>query len=216
LQEVLKLNDFIGIIKLAGSEIEKNKELLSSLDSVIGDGDHGTTISTAFSKIDKELSEKSYNNLTELLKSIGNIFITSIGGTTGPIFGYIFIGMGNAVNYVNDGGINLNGIYQMLSGALNKVMSIGKANPGDKTLVDTLDYAVKSLEESVEKKLGLIEGLKNMADDAKKGAEATKNMIATKGRARYLGERSIGYQDAGATSVSIILNSFYKYCQNNK
>lgn len=104
----------------------------------------------------------------------------------------------------------------MLSAALQKVTSIGKANPGDKTLVDTLNAAVSSLKESVEKNMELSEGIKAMAVEAQKGAESTKDMVATKGRARYLGERSLGYQDAGATSVFIILNAFNIYLQNSQ
>ncbi len=216
MKKVLKLDDFINILKIANTEIEKNKEYLSNLDSVIGDGDHGITISTAFSKINNEISSKSFSSIPELLKFIGNLFITSIGGTTGPIFGYIFIGMSTTLNDTATKEVSLSEFYHMLSDALQKVISIGKANPGDKTLVDTLNAAVNSLKDSVDKNMEMPEGIKAMADEARKGAESTKNMVATKGRARYLGERSIGYQDAGATSVSIILNAFDIYLQNNK
>jgi dihydroxyacetone kinase-like protein len=216
LQNVLKLNDFIEIINIANTEIDKNKEYLSNLDSVIGDGDHGITISTAFSKISREISSKNFDSISDLLKFIGNLFITSTGGTTGPIFGYIFIGMSSPLAGINKDEVALSEFYNMLSSAFQKVTAIGKASPGDKTLVDTLNAAVLSLKESVEKNMDMAEGIKAMAAEAQKGAESTKNMIAVKGRARYLGERSLGYQDAGATSVSIILNAFNIYLQNNQ
>ncbi|MDD3521094.1 MAG: dihydroxyacetone kinase subunit DhaL [Actinomycetota bacterium] len=214
MQNILNIDDFIAIIKIASKEIDKNKEYLSNLDSVIGDGDHGTTISTAFTKINKELASKNFTSIPDLLKFIGNLFITSIGGTTGPIFGYIFIGMASELSDLKYEEVSLSEFYHMLSGALQKVVSIGKANPGDKTLVDTLNAAVNSLRNSVEKNIKMSEGIRIMAAEAQKGAESTKDMIAVKGRARYLGERSIGHQDAGATSVSIILNAFNIYLQS--
>ncbi len=216
MQNVFKLNDFIEILKIADTEIDKNKQYLSNLDSVIGDGDHGITISTAFSKINNEISSRNFDSIPDLFKFVGNLFITSIGGTTGPIFGYIFIGMASSLIENKKDEVSLSEFYNMLSAALQKVTSIGKANPGDKTLVDTLNAAVSSLKESVEKNMELSEGIKAMAVEAQKGAESTKDMVATKGRARYLGERSLGYQDAGATSVFIILNAFNIYLQNSQ
>lgn len=97
MQNVFKLNDFIEILKIADTEIDKNKQYLSNLDSVIGDGDHGITISTAFSKINNEISSRNFDSIPDLFKFVGNLFITSIGGTTGPIFGYIFIGMASSL-----------------------------------------------------------------------------------------------------------------------
>ncbi len=214
MKNMLELEDFINVIKIAEKEITKNKEYLSNLDSVIGDGDHGTTISGAFIKISKELSKKNFSTISELLRFIGNLFINTTGGTTGPIFGYMFIGMSLPLNSLKKNEVTLSDYSQMLTSALDKVTSIGKANPGDKTLVDTLNAAASSLKKSVEQNILFEDALKKMAEDAQKGAESTKNMIAKKGRARYLGERSLGHQDAGATSVSIILSAFYKYLQN--
>jgi dihydroxyacetone kinase-like protein len=106
--------------------------------------------------------------------------------------------------------ISADDLCLMFTDSLNKIMKIGGAKPGDKTMVDALYPAINSLKESISQKLSLKDSLELMLEAAKKGAESTKEMVAVKGRARYLGERSLGYQDAGATSVYIIIGTFFE------
>jgi dihydroxyacetone kinase-like protein len=214
LKNYLDLNDFKEIIVLINSIIDENKEYLSQLDSVIGDGDHGITISSGFKDTIEKMKEKQFESISELLIFVGNNFMATVGGTTGPIFGYLFLEMGRTQES-NKEKINLNDLFIMFSQSLNKIMKIGGAKPGEKTMVDTLNSAVNSLNDSVKNNDNLEIALKKMNEAAKKGLESTKNMVATKGRARYLGERSIGYQDAGATSTYFILSAFSKILEKN-
>jgi len=209
LKNYLDLEDFKKIIFRINENVEKNIEYLSKLDSVIGDGDHGITISSGFRSTVEKISEKDFTSISEFLKFVGNNFMSTIGGTTGPIFGYLFSEMGKTAEGLNEK-ISPDDLCLMFTNSLNKIMKIGGAKPGDKTMIDALYPAINSLKESISQKLSFKNSLDLMAEAAKKGAELTKEMIAIKGRARYLGERSLGYQDAGATSTYIIISAFFE------
>jgi dihydroxyacetone kinase-like protein len=209
LKNYLDLEDLKKIIFRINENIRKNIEYLSKLDSVIGDGDHGITISSGFRNTAEKISEKDFNSISEFLKFVGNNFISAVGGTTGPIFGYLFSEMGKTAEGLAEK-ISADDLCLMFTDSLNKIMKIGGAKPGDKTMVDALYPAINSLKESISQKLSLKDSLELMLEAAKKGAESTKEMVAVKGRARYLGERSLGYQDAGATSVYIIIGTFFE------
>jgi dihydroxyacetone kinase len=128
-----------------------------------------------------------------------------MGGASGPIFGSIFIAMANEADKKDS--IGLDDLSSMFSAALDKVKAIGGAEAGDKTLVDSLIPAVDSLKDSASKKLTLKQAIGLAGSSALEGAQSTKEMIAKKGRSRYLGERSLGYQDAGATTMYLIIKS---------
>lgn len=209
MKDYLNLEDFKKIIMLINKIIEENKEYLSKLDSVIGDGDHGITISSGFKDTVEKIKEKEFQSVSDLLKFVGNNFMSTVGGTTGPIFGYLFSEMGKADESKKEK-ISLNDLYIMFSQSLNKIMKIGGAKRGEKTMIDALYPAVNSLNDSVNKNISLKDALEQMALSAKRGSESTKEMVATKGRARYLGERSVGFQDAGATSTYFIINAFFE------
>ncbi|MBN1691267.1 MAG: dihydroxyacetone kinase subunit L [Dehalococcoidia bacterium] len=214
MKEDLKLNDFRNIF-LAGREtLTANRNYLCELDSVIGDGDHGITISSGFEKIVKTIEGRDFTDSAELLKAAGASFMSTVGGTTGPIFGYLFIEMGNKLKEISKGEtitVGTDEFYIMAEAAMEKIMKLGGAKPGDKTMIDALYPAVNSLQQSVKERLALGQAFSLMAEAALSGAQSTKNLIAGKGRARYAGERAIGYQDAGATSLYLILNEFNKY-----
>ena len=209
MKEELDLKDFKKIINSINDAIQENKIHLSGLDSFIGDGDHGITLSRGFLAVMDKIKLEDPSNISDLLKTTGRALIVTIGGVAGPIFGTLFTEMGKAVDS-DKKSVGVQDLYLMFSSSLNKIMALGGAKPGEKTMVDALYPAVENLKESAEKKLSLKDSFNNMTRAAKEGAQSTSNMVATKGRARYLGERSIGYEDAGANSIYFILNAIYK------
>lgn len=214
MKEKLELDDFKNIIIAISKTITGNRNYLCELDSVIGDGDHGITITSGFEKIVKTIGDKDFTDSAELLKAAGSSFMATVGGTTGPIFGYLFIEMGNKLKELSKGEnipVGTDEFYIMAEAAMEKIMKLGGAKPGDKTMIDALYPAVNSLQQSAKEKLSLSAAFKLMAAAALSGAETTKELIAAKGRARYAGERAKGYQDAGATSLYLILNEFNIY-----
>jgi len=209
IKEFLNLDDFINIFKKVNEIIQENKIELSKLDSVIGDGDHGITIAKGFESAIEKISANKPTNISELLKAVGNTITITIGGVAGPIFGTMFSEMGRKLpnDKVSVDVVDLN---EMFSAALEKIMKLGGAKPGEKTMVDALYPAVQCLKESEGKMKNIKEVFKEMALSAKKGAEMTKNMIALKGKSSYSKERSLGYEDAGANTVYLILKGFYE------
>jgi len=202
----LNIDYFTRFLNIATKNLDINKNFLCELDSMIGDGDHGITVLKGFKNAQKKIKELKPNNISEFFKIIGKTLITSIGGTTGPIFGSFFIEFGNCL-IPEKREIDLKDLSIMFSNGLEKLKKIGGASPGDKTVVDTIHPVVKALVEAIRRGYSLKSTLGILEEAARKGSESTKYMIAKKGRARYLGERSIGYQDAGATSMYLIIKA---------
>lgn len=204
----LGLDDFTRSIHCISNAIQENKGYLTKLDSFIGDGDHGSTIARGFTKVVEKIRKDKPESISELLKDTGFTLITSMGGASGPLFGTFFTEMSKEAE--GKDAIGLRDFYAMISNALAKISRLGGAKPGDKTMVDSLGPAVKSLGVSLDRGQGIERALKNMSMASKRGAASTKDMIAKKGRSRYHGKRSIGYQDAGATTIYLIINAIYK------
>jgi len=205
----LYFEDFKKIINNINNTLQENKMFLSQLDSVIGDGDHGVSIAKGFLNAMSEINEQNPSNISDLLKLTGNSIAVIIGGVTGPIFGIFFSEMGRAIGPEKEA-VGINDLYLMFSQSLDKIMKVGGAKPGNKTMVDALDPAVTALKKAAENNLPIKDGLSAMVSAAKSGAVSTKDMIATKGRARYSGSRSIGYEDAGANTVYLIIKAIYE------
>ena len=175
---------------------------LNELDRAIGDADHGTNMSRGMETaltipIDADMSP------TDSLKRVGMALVSTIGGASGPLFGTFFLRVGQ--NWQSPP--TADGVAVALRSALDGVMSRGKAVEGDKTMVDAIAPAVASLEDSARQQLPLREALELGARAADEGARATLEMLARRGRASYLGERSIGHLDPGAVSSALILAS---------
>jgi phosphoenolpyruvate---glycerone phosphotransferase subunit DhaL len=207
-KDSISLDDFKNIFTEIRKDIELNIQYLCELDSVIGDGDHGTTIAKGFNNAIKQIEIEKPDNIKDLFLVAGNAIIDLVGGVTGVVFGSMFTSMADAVTE-NTTSVDIKGLVEMFDKGLDNSINIGKgAKPGEKTMVDALNPAVLSLKKSFSENKPLEEALKAMSIAADEGALSTKDMIATKGRARYLGERSIGYQDPGATSIAIIIKAF--------
>ncbi|MFW6181717.1 MAG: dihydroxyacetone kinase subunit DhaL [Spirochaetota bacterium] len=186
------------------ASIEENKAWLSEIDGAVGDGDHGINMSKGLSQV-KEKLDTVPDNTSEALNFVGMSLMTNIGGAMGPIYGTFFMRMSKAVKGKTE--LQKEDLRAMLAGALEGVKQRGKAEVGDKTLIDTLDAALRALEQALERGEGFDGAVDAMIGGAQEGMEATKDMVAKKGRSSRLGERSRGTIDAGAASCYLILKA---------
>lgn len=193
------MTDRVKIIKemrAVATDLVSREEELCKLDSYVGDGDHGVTIRKGFSNVLKGL-ELPASSIEEVFTHCSDAILDSMGGAIGPIFASIFMGFAMASTGKEE--IQLNDWGLLFSKALEVVQTTGGAQPGDRTLVDTLNAAVEAFKDIDGKSAA--EVWKTVEEKAKEGALSTKNMRAKKGRARYLGDKSVGYVDAGSMSM---------------
>ena len=192
------------------SALQEHKDYLSEIDGKIGDGDHGINMNKGFSLCAKRLTGKE--NLSRAMETLGDILLTEIGGSMGPIYGSFFEGMSEATA---DAGVIDKKIFgEMLSAGLAGIRELVPTNIGDKTLLDALIPAVDAYRSAVTAGDSFETALDKTAAAAEAGKDATKNMIAKVGRASRLGERSRGVLDAGAASCALIINSLCKTSKN--
>lgn len=185
--------------------IAENKKRLTQLDAEIGDADHGVNMNRGFKKVMDQLPGVVDKDIGNILKTTGMALISSVGGAGGPLYGTLFMRAGMAVDGKHE--LTNEDMAALLEAALNGAVQRGKAEPGDKTMVDALTPAVEAFKEAIEAGDDTETALNKMADAAEEGMEATIPMVAKKGRASYLGERSAGHQDPGATSSYLILKA---------
>ena len=185
--------------------IEENKKHLTQLDAEIGDADHGVNMNRGFKKVMDQLPGVVDKDIGNILKTTGMALISSVGGAGGPLYGTLFMRAGMAVDGKHE--LTDEDLAALLEAALNGVVQRGKAEPGDKTMVDALTPAADAFREAIEAGDDTETALNKMADAAEEGMEATIPMVAKKGRASYLGDRSAGHQDPGATSSYLILKA---------
>ena len=212
-KEVITKDDLVKMVALIYKTIDGQKEALSKLDTEIGDGDHGFSIANGFRHFYEKLEEYAQLDIGQFLKKGGFELIKNVGGAAGAVFGTFFTGQASFYDK-NLGGkesLDLQDIAQMFSEALAQIKKRGNAKPGDKTMVDALQPAVESLSESASSGVKLADAFERAAKEADEGAERTRDMVATRGRAKNLGERSIGYMDPGAKTISVIIKTIAGY-----
>lgn len=182
----------------------ENKTYLTELDSAIGDADHGINMERGFKKVLTQLPGVADSDIGNILKTTGMALISSVGGAGGPLYGTLFMRAGMSLSGKQE--LTAEDMVVMLQAAVEGVVQRGKANLGDKTMVDALTPAVEAFKVTVETNGGdIVEGMQHAVAAAEQGMKDTIPMLAKKGRASYLGERSIGHQDPGATSSYLIL-----------
>jgi dihydroxyacetone kinase-like protein len=210
---VLNQEDFIEIFLRLSHTFETNSQYLSELDTGIGDGDHGFSMAKGFHEIAEKINAFSDLPIGQVFRKAGFILINSIGGAAGAVFGTFFLGLASCCEGQLEGkeSLNLMDLVQMMQEALRQVEKRGNALPGDKTMLDALEPAVNALMIASQDNLTLNEAFQNAAQAAWNGAKATKAMQARRGRARNLGERSIGFMDPGAMSIFLILKTISGY-----
>jgi phosphoenolpyruvate---glycerone phosphotransferase subunit DhaL len=184
--------------------IQDNKQYLSDIDGLIGDGDHGINMNKGFTMSRDEL-EKNPGDLAHSAKVLSKILIMKIGGSMGPLYGKMFKGFASELEGKSEIGIEEFG--NSLNAMLLAIQSISPAQPGDKTLIDTLHPAVLAYQKAADEGKTFSEALIEMKNAAIEGRDSTKDMAARLGRASRLGERSRGVPDAGATSCCLILET---------
>jgi phosphoenolpyruvate---glycerone phosphotransferase subunit DhaL len=185
--------------------IEEQKAYLSELDGAIGDGDHGVNMAKCFREVKKKLSTNQGKDVQSILRDVGMVVLNSVGGAMGALYGTFFLKLAQEAGGKPE--LHLGDFVRMFQVAEKGILDIGKAKLGDKTLIDTLSPAVRCLENAEKESRSLSEALVDFQESAKKGMESTKEMVAKTGRASRLGERTLGHQDAGATSCYLILRS---------
>ena len=183
--------------------IAEHKEMLTELDSAIGDADHGINMHRGMSAVVTTLESESPGRPSELFKRTGMTLVSTVGGASGPLYGTAFLRMSATVGDAEE--LDGNDLAKMLRAALEGVVQRGKASPGDKTMLDALGPAVEALESAIADGQPLAEALDAAVRAAEEGRAKTIPMVARKGRASYLGERSAGHQDPGATSVTLLV-----------
>lgn len=188
--------------------IIESKPYLTEVDSKIGDGDHGIGMAGGMQKAKEELRlKKPFTDINGIFKTTGMAMLNSMGGASGVIFGSMFLGGIKGKESIT--ALSSSVLAELMRGSLTAIMQRGKAQVGDKTMVDALAPAVEALEESRGEDLET--ALEKAVQAAEWGVEETKKYVAKFGRAKSLMERAVGYQDAGATSVSIIFQAMYEY-----
>ncbi|WP_437717463.1 dihydroxyacetone kinase subunit DhaL [Sorangium sp. So ce448] len=200
-------------IERAADVMEREKVLLTELDAAIGDSDHGTNMARGFTAARVRLGSLDHGDVGALLKGVGMILLSTVGGASGPLYGTLFRDAGQRA--AGAAALDLAALAGCLEAGLDGVRRRGKASPGDKTMVDALSPAVDALKAALSApaptgepaRSPLMDGLARAAEAAQAGALATVPLIARKGRASYLGERSAGHQDPGAASCSLLLRS---------
>lgn len=193
----------IEILKQIGEQIQMEKDFLTELDNVIGDGDHGINMARGFKEVEKKLADLSGKDIGSILKAVGMTLVSTVGGASGPLYGTAFMKAGAAVGEKNE--MDGNDFIAALEAAIGGIEMRGKAHEGEKTMLDALIPALNAIKKSYEENNDFKAALTSGVDAAEKGVEYTKTIIATKGRASYLGERSLGHQDPGATSSCLML-----------
>ena len=185
--------------------VTENRDHLTELDAAIGDADHGLNMDRGMKAVVAALDAGTPATTGALFSKVGMTLVSTVGGASGPLFGTLFLRIGGSLGD-NETSTPLE-VAAALRAGLGGVVDRGKAGPGDKTMYDALAPAVDALDKALAEGTGLAAGLKHARDAAAAGRDATTPMLARKGRASYLGERSVGHQDPGATTVALLLEA---------
>lgn len=176
-------------IELFGEKVTENKETLNKLDTAIGDGDHGSNLTRGANAVKEKMTETEYDSLNKIFQDVGMTMVSKVGGASGPLYGTAFIEMAKKANETED-------IAEIVKAGLDGIQKRGKADVGEKTMVDEWSPIVEHLQNNT------------LSEDIiKESLEKTKEMKATKGRASYLGDRSIGHIDPGAQSSAYLFET---------
>lgn len=194
--------------------IDKKKLYLCDLDTAIGDGDHGLNLSKGFNSTEEKIKNISANDIGNILKVTGMTLVETVGGASGPLYGAAFLKASTVVDKKSN--IDINDFLNILTEALNEIKIRGKSAEGEKTIIDTLSPVVHELKKDLEERKDLNYIFENIKYIARKGMESTRDIVAKKGRASYLKERSIGHKDPGATSMYYVLEAICEHVLSKK
>ena len=191
-------------IEKIAEKIRENKDFLTELDREIGDADHGVNMARGFSAVEEKLP-KDETDIGVMLKKTGMTLLSTVGGASGPLYGTAYMEAGKVAAGKTE--ITAEDFGAMLAAAIAGIQKRGKAERGEKTMLDSLLPAYDAYMAKVSEGADIVAALDAACEEAEKGIEFTKTIRATKGRASYLGDRSIGHQDPGATSATLTLET---------
>lgn len=192
------LADFAGVIS-------ENAEYLTDLDRAIGDGDHGSNMARGTSKVAALAENDEFDDTSAYLKKVGMALVSNVGGAAGPLYGTFFLRVAGTLTGRDD--IDAAAFGEALHAGVGGVLARGKAEVGDKTMFDAWSPALSAYDEAVSGGADLAGALSAAVEAARQGRDSTTDLVARKGRASYLGDRSKGHQDPGATSTVMLLES---------
>ncbi|MEA1884016.1 MAG: dihydroxyacetone kinase subunit DhaL [Thermotogota bacterium] len=199
---------FLNMLAFLADDIIKNEQYFCDLDSVAGDGDFGSSIAKGFKEVEAKWHSLNQDDIGSIMRSSSMIIMEKCGGASGPIWGKAFLMAGRSAKGKQE--MDLTDLSDFFQGLVDGVQKAGKAQLGDKTLLDSLIPFTESLKKGAESDACLETAIQEAVKKAEEGAESTKTIIASKGRARYLGERSLGAYDAGAKAVSVLMSDLYQ------
>jgi dihydroxyacetone kinase-like protein len=210
----IKINskDYVKYIEKVTKRIEENKDYITDLDSITGDGDHWVNINMGFQKLVENKESLENMGLSQMFKQIGMLLMSTIGGSSGVLYGSAYIRASQTIGDNTEMDINL--LCEVLESKLNAIMERGNAKPGYKTMVDTLYVATKEFREALENGLDDEEALKKLKQGAIDGMNSTKDMEAVRGRAYYQANKGVGHLDPGAVTMSYQIEELVDYLCN--
>lgn len=193
----------IEIIKAMGAKIDEEKDFLTKLDQPIGDSDHGINMARGFGEVEKKLPTLEDKDIGTVLKNVGMTLVSTVGGSAGPLYGTAFMKAGMVAAGKSE--ISIDEFLQIMEVAVEGVGQRGKSTTEEKTMLDAMVPSLEAMKSEAENTQNAKQVVEAGVKAAWAGVEHTKDLIATKGRASYVGERAIGHQDPGATSYSYML-----------
>lgn len=199
------LSAFQAWVAQSARLLHEQAEHLTDLDRAVGDGDHGTNVDRGFSASAELAEGEEFASIDTYLKKVGMTLVSTVGGASGPLYGTFFLRMAGPLSATVDAGTRELG--QALRAGVEGIVARGKAERGDKTMYDAYAPALVAFDEAAAAGRTLAECLELAADAADQGRDATTDMVARKGRASYLGERSVGHIDPGASSAALVLRA---------
>lgn len=192
-------------LRAIGDTIRDNRDFLTELDAAIGDSDYGINMARGFEAVEKKLEDMDTEDVGALLKSVGMTLVSTVGGSAGPLYGSLFMKMGQAA--AGQAEVTAALFLTMLQAGIEAVRQRGRSTVEEKTMLDALCPALAAMERAQQAGRSARDMLAAGAQAAEAGVAHTKEIVATKGRASYLGERSLGHQDPGATSSALMLKT---------
>jgi dihydroxyacetone kinase-like protein len=199
------IDELIGWLRRFSELVIKNQAELTRLDSAIGDADHGINMARGVTAVIDKLAGHQPTRINDLFKTVAMTLVTSVGGASGPLYGTFFLRFASAAGPVTE--LDTEALDAALRAGLAGIVERGKASAGDKTMVDALAPALDAMETAIKNGSDLAEAVTAVRDAAAAGRDATVPLVARKGRASYLGERSAGHMDPGAASMSLLFDA---------
>lgn len=199
----MNTQELLKVFSKMYERMEEEKDYLTELDNAIADGDHGINMAKGFAAVENKLSQLEGQSIGSILKNVGMTVVSAVGGSAGPLFGTVFMKSGMIMGEKQT--MDINDFLACLKAAIEGVMTRGRSVRGEKTMLDSMIPSLEAMEKANSQGLSPKEVLNAGVSAAMDGVEHTKTIPATKGRASYIGERSIGHQDPGATSFAYLL-----------